>query len=71
MITNLIIQHSPTLKTRYAHLHTILVKEGQFVLRGQTIATTGNTGRSEAPHLHYEVHKNEQEVNPLYYIVDQ
>lgn len=65
------ITHSPTLKTRYAHLSAILVKEGQFVLRGQVIAATGNTGRSEAPHLHYEVHKNDQEVNPLYYIVDQ
>lgn len=65
------ITHSSSLKTRYAHLNSIAVKEGQFVLRGQIIAVTGNSGRSEAPHLHYEVFKNEQEVNPLYYIMDQ
>ena len=64
------IQHSPSLRTRYAHLHSFVVQPGQFVLRGQIIATTGNSGRSEAPHLHYEVYKNEHEVNPLFYIMD-
>ena len=43
------------IKTRYLHLSRVLVKRGQYVKQGEAIAQSGNTGRSFAPHLHYEV----------------
>ncbi len=64
------ITHSPSCVTRYAHLKSAAVAVGDQVLRGQIIAYVGNTGRSQAPHLHYEVRRNGTPVNPLWYIVD-
>ncbi|MBD3239278.1 MAG: peptidoglycan DD-metalloendopeptidase family protein [Chitinivibrionales bacterium] len=64
------IKHSQGFKTRYGHCSQILVANGEHVHRGQTIAMVGNTGRSSAPHLHYEVIKNAKHVDPLQYIVD-
>ncbi|KMP11403.1 hypothetical protein UZ36_04595 [Candidatus Nitromaritima sp. SCGC AAA799-C22] len=43
------------IKTRYLHLSRVLVKRGQYVKQGETIARSGNTGRTFAPHLHYEI----------------
>jgi murein DD-endopeptidase MepM/ murein hydrolase activator NlpD len=64
------INHDYGLKTKYAHLDKVLVKKGQYVKRGQTIALVGDTGRTTGPHLHYEVHLNGVPVNPLRYILD-
>jgi murein DD-endopeptidase MepM/ murein hydrolase activator NlpD len=61
------IDHGYGYKTFYAHNSEILVKKGQKVIRGQIIAKVGNTGKSTAPHLHYEVRKNKRAVNPIYY----
>ncbi|MGE4291394.1 MAG: M23 family metallopeptidase [Desulfovibrio sp.] len=63
------LTHSAELVTLYAHLSKVAVIEGQHVLRGQIIGFVGNTGRSKAPHLHYEVHQRGQPVNPKNYIL--
>lgn len=64
------IEHGNGLKTRFAHMSHIDVKEGDTVKRGDVVGKVGNTGRSVAPHLHYEVHKNGRPVNPMFYIMD-
>ena len=62
-----IIDHGFGYRTRYAHLQDFNVKEGQQVERGQSIGLVGNTGTSTAPHLHYEIYREGERVNPIYY----
>ena len=61
------IDHEYGYLTLYAHLSKYNVKKGQKVKRGDLIGFVGSTGRSEAPHLHYEVYKDGQNVNPINY----
>ena len=66
-----IIDHGYGYKTLYAHLNKATVKVGKRVARGDVIGEVGSTGRSTAPHLHYEVRKNDQTENPVnYYYTD-
>jgi murein DD-endopeptidase MepM/ murein hydrolase activator NlpD len=58
------IQHAHGYQTLYAHLSEIGVKVGDRVERGEVIGALGNTGRSTGPHLHYEVHLENQPLDP-------
>lgn len=59
------IDHGHGYLTIYAHLSKYNVTKGQKVKRGDLIGFVGNTGRSEAPHLHYEVWKDKERINPI------
>lgn len=59
------INHGYGYETLYAHLSRYNVRPGQKVKRGDLIGYVGSTGRSQAPHLHYEVHKDGETVNPI------
>ncbi len=61
------IDHGYGILTLYAHLHHFDVRKGQLVKRGQVIGHVGNTGLSSGQHLHYEVHVNGKEVDPVNY----
>ncbi|MDX2049862.1 MAG: M23 family metallopeptidase [Rickettsiaceae bacterium] len=63
-----IIRHSASIKTRYAHLSKILVKNGQRIDMGQKIGIQGNTGTSTGQHLHFEIIINNHAVNPKDFI---
>ncbi|WP_417289878.1 peptidoglycan DD-metalloendopeptidase family protein [Corallibacter sp.] len=59
------IDHGYGYVSLYAHLYKYNVRKNQKVKRGDLIGFVGSTGRSEAPHLHYEVFKDEQRINPI------
>lgn len=70
---NILIQHNKYYRTRYAHLHTMNVSEGQTIAIGQKIGTVGATGSvrksgRDASHLHFEIYHNGSHVNPLRYL---
>ena len=62
---HVVIRHGYGYETLYAHLSKYNCRAGQRVKRGDIIGYVGSTGRSEGPHLHYEVHKDKKVVNPL------
>jgi len=62
---HIVIRHGFGYETLYGHLSKYKCRAGQRVNRGDVIGYVGSTGRSEGPHLHYEVHKNGKVVNPL------
>jgi hypothetical protein len=59
------ISHGYGYMTLYGHMSKINVRPGQRVKRGDVIGFVGNTGKSVGPHLHYEVHKNNEPINPV------
>lgn len=59
------IDHGYGYVTKYAHMDKFNVKKGQQVKRGEVIGFVGNTGSSTAPHLHYEIIKDNKKVNPM------
>ncbi len=64
----IIIDHGNGMKTLYGHNSKLLVDVGDVVEQGQTIARSGNTGRSTGPHCHFEVLINDANVNPANYV---
>lgn len=62
---NVVIDHGNGFQTRYAHMHKIYVKKGDYLKIDATIGEVGNTGRSTGPHLHYEVLYQGRPVDPL------
>ncbi len=62
------INHGNGYATRYAHNEEVLVAVGDTVTRGQPVALMGSTGRSTGPHVHFEVLRNGQQVDPLSFI---
>ena len=62
---HIVIRHGFGYETLYGHLSRYKCRAGQHIKRGDIIGYVGSTGRSEGPHLHYEVHKNGKVVNPL------
>ena len=60
----IILKHGNGFETLYGHLSKILVRTGQTIDIGQQIGNIGSTGRSTGPHLHYEVHRYGQKINP-------
>ena len=64
---HIVIDHGYGYLTLYGHMSEFNIRQGEEVKRGQTIGYVGNTGTSVAPHLHYEVIKNDHKVNPINY----
>ncbi len=62
---HVVLNHGYGYKTLYAHMTQYIVRRGEKVKRGQVIGYVGSTGTSVAPHLHYEVIKNGEKVNPV------
>ena len=62
------INHGSGLKTRYGHNKKLLVTVGDVVDKGQVIARMGSTGRSTGPHVHYEILRNNAQINPIKYV---
>jgi murein DD-endopeptidase MepM/ murein hydrolase activator NlpD len=62
------ITHGRGITTRYAHTHSLLVKVGDKVNRGDAIALVGSSGRSTGPHVHVEVLRDGRSVNPSVYL---
>ncbi|MDR3322799.1 MAG: M23 family metallopeptidase [Zoogloeaceae bacterium] len=64
------ISHGGELITRYAHMSELSVAVGDAVRRGEQVGLLGNTGRSTGPHLHFEVRKDDQAIDPAPFLSD-
>lgn len=60
-----VVRHDNGMETRYAHLSSVFVREGEYVSQGQPIALSGNTGNSTGPHLHFETRYMGSAVDPM------
>ena len=64
---HVIIDHGFNYETLYGHMVRVKARAGQRVMRGEVIGWVGSTGKSTGPHLHYEVHKSGQKLDPIYF----
>jgi murein DD-endopeptidase MepM/ murein hydrolase activator NlpD len=64
---HVVIDHGYGYETLYGHMVRIKARRGQRIKRGEIIGYVGSTGKSTGAHLHYEVHKNGQRLNPVYF----
>jgi murein DD-endopeptidase MepM/ murein hydrolase activator NlpD len=64
---HVVIDHGYGYETLYGHMVRIKARPGQKVTRGEIIGYVGSTGKSTGPHCHYEVHKNGQKLDPVYF----
>ncbi len=64
-----VLDHGNGISTRYGHNEALLVGPGEKVPRGHAIARLGSTGRSSAPHLHFEVRLEDEPLDPAYLLV--
>jgi len=64
---HILINHGYGYETLYGHLYKTKSRPGERVKRGEIIGYVGSTGKSTGPHLHYEVHKNNQHLDPVYF----
>jgi hypothetical protein len=64
----IVVQHDDTYTTSYSHLKSMRVKKGDRVQKGQKIGSVGNTGLSTKSHLHFELHKNGEAIDPITYL---
>jgi murein DD-endopeptidase MepM/ murein hydrolase activator NlpD len=64
---HVVINHGYGYETLYGHMSRVKVRAGQQVKRGEVIGWVGSTGKSTGPHCHYEVHKNGQKIDPVYF----
>lgn len=64
---HVIINHGYGYETLYGHMVRVKVRSGQSVKRGEVIGWVGSTGKSTGPHCHYEVHKNNNKIDPVYF----
>lgn len=64
---HVIIGHGYGYETLYGHMVRVKARSGQQVKRGEVIGWVGSTGKSTGPHCHYEVHKNGEKIDPIYY----
>lgn len=64
---HVIINHGYGYETLYGHMVKVKSSPGQRVTRGEVIGWVGNTGKSTGPHCHYEVHKNGNKIDPVYF----
>ena len=65
-----VIDHGYGFKSRYAHMSNIKVKRGQKIDRGHLLGLVGSTGQSTGDHLHYEIEKDGEKVDPIQYCYD-
>ncbi|MFY7839071.1 MAG: M23 family metallopeptidase [Lacibacter sp.] len=64
---HVVINHGYGYETLYGHMVRVKARNGQKIRRGEVVGWVGSTGKSTGPHLHYEVHKNGRDLDPIYF----